>query len=99
MIQRPKHGPYDMATFKLDLTIYSVNQIFEIDSNDNAKRLFFSGDTQARFSILSVKVAPEGNIFNLKTYISILVNYLLLLYLKIMSFWGIRSDGVSYRYS
>ena len=31
-----------------------VNQIFEIDSNDNAKRLFFSGDTQESFEWFDV---------------------------------------------
>jgi len=36
-----------------------VNQIFEIDSNDNAKRLFFSGDTQ-HISQLSASVISEN---------------------------------------
>lgn len=36
-----------------------VNQIFEIDSNDNAKRLFFSGDTQ-HISQLSASIVSEN---------------------------------------
>ena len=52
-----------------------MNQIFEIDSNNNAKRIFFSGDTQPSFQFFrtqSSMVSPESNIFfeNLNKHIT-----------------------------
>ena len=40
---------HDIIWTKTLMKFNLVNQIFEIDSNDNAKRLFFSADTQESF--------------------------------------------------